>query len=177
MLGANNYTYAQKPSFIGLNFTVENSSGNLRPGLGVFFEKKITRHSGFVTGIFYRNYILDAYLIVADSTGSRSYPIVISEKYLSVPILYKFHNHILNLSIGPTFDFYLGWRQKNLSSLIKVDKHSIHPKLSMGMLTKVSKKINLNRQFSLEPELRFNYIFTNDRSYTGFGIAGKYQLK
>lgn len=177
IVAANDKTYAQKTSFIGLKFNIETTSSNFKPGLGVLFERRITRRSGVETGVYYRNYIQNGSITYIDSTGSRSYSFIVSERHLSIPVLYKLYTRILNLSVGPTFDFYLGWKQKNTTPLLKVDAYNIDPNLSIGLLTKVSRKINLNKQFALEPELYFNPILTSGRYYVGIGIAGKYQLE
>ena len=171
-----NECYSQKTSYAGINFTVENSSGNFRPGIGGVFEMQLSKHSGFETGVYYRNYIQSFYLTVTGPATSNTYFYTVSERHISIPFQYKFYSRILNLSIGPSFDFYLGWKQKNKTSLIVVNEYSIDPNFFIGAIAKVSKRINLNSRFLLEPELRFNPIFTSERSYVGFGIAGKYKI-
>lgn len=171
----NNTGYSQRTSYAGINFTIENSSGNFRPGIGGLFEMQLTRHSGFETGVYYRNYIQNFYLTYIDSFNLNTFFYKVSERHISIPVQYKFYSRIINLSIGPSFDFYLGWKQKNTAS-ITVNTYNIDPNFFIGILAKVSKKINLNKRFLLEPELRFNPIFTSKRSYTGFGIAAKYKL-
>jgi len=172
----NNTGYSQRTSYAGVNFTIENSSGNFRPGIGGLFEMQLTRHSGFETGVYYRNYIQNFYLTYIDSVNTNTYFYKVSERHISIPVQYKFYSRIINLSIGPSFDFYLGWKQKNTASITTVNTYNIDPDFFIGILAKVSKKINLNNRFLLEPELRFNPIFTSRRSYTGFGIAAKYKL-
>lgn len=168
---------AQKESFIGLNFTVESSGNNFTPGFGVLFERRLTTRSGFETGLYYRNYLVKGYVTYNTPSGSSSYAFSISERHLSIPALYKFYSRIFNVTVGPTFDFYLGWKQKHTNASIKVDDHSLNPNLSIGLLAKVSKKIRLNDMMFLEPEFRYNRILSHERYYMGFGIAGKYRLR
>lgn len=168
--------YSQRTSYGGLNFTIENASGDFRPGIGGLFERQITRHSGIETGVYYRNFIQRGFTTLTNSTGSYTFPFIISERHISIPVQYKFYSRLINLSAGPSFDFYLGWEQKNKSAIIVINDYNIDPNFFIGLLAKVSKSISLTDRFILEPEVRFNPIFTSSRTYIGLGIAGKYKL-
>lgn len=176
MFVLSNNCFSQKTNYVGLDFTFENASGTFQPGIGMLFERKVTHHSGIETGLYYRNYKQDFIITVSDSVGSRSYYGLISERHISIPVQYKFYSRFINLTAGPTFEFYIGWKQKNKTSELAVSSYDINPAFSIGFIAKASKDIRLAENFILEPEVRFNPIFTSGRRYIGFGIAGKYQL-
>jgi len=78
--------------------------------------------------------------------------------------------------MGPTFDFYLGWRERNESTGLLVNDYNIDPDFSIGLMGKISKSISLTDKIFLEPEVRYSYNFTFDRTYAGFGIAAQYKF-
>ncbi len=168
---------AQNKSFIGMNFTVESGMYNFRPGLGFHFERQLTRRSGIETGLYYRTYAQQGTFTLTSSAGSASFPFTVVERHLSIPVLYKFYSRIVNLHIGPTFDFYMGWRHINKTSAFEVTDYSIDPNFSLGLMTKISKTIRLDDRFTLQPELRLNPVISHNRFYAGFGIMGRYALK
>jgi hypothetical protein len=115
--------FSQKANYIGANLTLENSSSNFQPGFGVLFERKFNKNRGIETGIYYRACELNNNVIVNDGMGSRILPLYVLERYISIPILYKLYTRFLNVSAGPTFDFFVGWKQKNKSPLLSVDAY------------------------------------------------------
>ncbi|MEO6231280.1 MAG: hypothetical protein ABJB11_20065 [Ferruginibacter sp.] len=160
-----------KATYLGVNITAEAISGNtLKPGAGLVAEHRFTKHSGIESGVYFRS--LNRSLFIMN--GSVFINFKVSEKYLSIPLLYKFYSNIANISLGPTFDYYIAWSQKNGNST--VNSYTVDPKLYYGVLVKLSKSIKLNRRIYLEPELRLNPIINADRSFLGAGIATKIQL-
>lgn len=169
-------TCAQQKNYVGLNVTLENAGTSFRPKIGGLFERQLTKRSGIETGLYYRTYGQAGIFSYTDSSGSQIIPFTVSERYLSIPALYRFYSRIINFAAGPTFDFYMGWRQKNSSSGLKIDAYDIDPNLSLGFLAKISKRITLSKQFFLEPEVQINPMLASGRTYAGFGIAAKYGL-
>jgi len=169
--------FSQKSTFAGINFIFESTSGPLRPGLGLAFERQITKHSGIETGLYYHNYVSTQYLFFQGPGGPTPATLTISERLLSVPVLYKFFSRILNVSAGPAFDFYTGWRQRNKTAALTVTDHSVDPNFSVGGIVKISKRFPVGNKIFLEPELRYQVNFTFEREYAGFGVAAKYQLR
>ncbi len=165
---------AQRQTAIGLNFTVETTADEdgALAGLGAVADFKITKHSGLETGVYLRSYKTRIRIF----TPTDSWLVTVAERHLSIPLLYKFHSRIVNLAAGPTFDFFMGWEQKGNKEAV-VNAYSIDPEFNVGIMGKISKRINLSARFILEPEIRLNLIPTSDRSYVGAGIAGKYILK
>lgn len=171
-----NKSFSQKGAYAGLSFTVESSGNGFQPGTGVVFERQATKHSGIETGLYYHNYVFSGDIIYTDSTGSRFFPFTLSERHLTIPGLYKFYSRIVNVSAGPAFDFYTGWKQRAKSPGVTVNNYTIDPAFKVGFFAKVSKRIKLSDDFLLEPEIRINPVFNSSRYYAGFGIAGKYKL-
>jgi len=167
---------AQKAKHFGLNATLETSSSHFQPSLGFIYEQRFTKRSGIETGIYYRNYIQNIMITITDQTNWYTSNIRLAERYFSIPALYKFHTSWVNISAGPSFEFYLGWKQKTTNPDIKLTDYSGNPAFNIGLMTKISRSIKLNEQFNLEPEVRFNPILTNDRGYIGLGLAAKYKL-
>jgi len=166
-------TYSQKQSFIGINFTEEwTSNNNIRHGIGFTFERQMTSSSGFETGLYLRTFTED----LVQTLNTNDYNVSISEVYCSLPILYKYYSKILNISVGPTLDYFIGWHQRNDESNLNITSYTISPKFDFGLLLKVSKPIQIIDKFSIEPEIRYNPIFKYSRYYLGIGIVAKYEL-
>lgn len=97
-------SYAQKNNF-GLNITTNLSEVfELRPEVGLVFDKQITTYNGFETGLYYRthNRTYDYYY---ENNLDIMY---ITDKYISIPVLYKFYSNIINFSTGISNDYYIG---------------------------------------------------------------------
>lgn len=171
--------HAQRSILVGLAFTAETSGNHFRPGFGATIEHKFTRKSGIESGLYYRNYTQTNVYVMWNSTTTQfvPYTVIIAEKFLSVPILYKFYSRLINASAGMSFDFYTGFRHKNKSQQLTVNEYSIDPNMAIGVQVKMSKPIKLDDKLILEPELRLNPVITYERSYAGLGITAKYRLK
>lgn len=116
-------------------------------------------------------------LVNNSGTGLVPYTLMIVERFISVPVLYKFYSRLVNVSAGMSFDFYVGFRHKNKSQQITVTDYNIDPNMALGVQLKISKPIRLDDRLILEPELRLNPVITYNRAYGGLGITAKYQLK
>lgn len=170
---------AQKTTLAGINFTTETYGEQLRLGIGLVIERKLTRRSGIESGIYYRTYHTDWSTTLTNGSNP---PVIfyytIAERFVSLPILYKFYSSIVNLSAGLSFDFYMGYRQKNKSGPpLIVTSYNFEPNMAVGVQVKMSKTIRLDEKLILEPELRFNPVITYRRAYGGLGITAKYRLK
>jgi len=170
---------AQKTTLSGINFIAETSGTHFTPGLGLMIEHQFTRKSGIETGLYYRNYSRSNTYLFENSTGTGlvPYTLLLVERFISFPILYKFYSRLVNVSAGLSFDFYTGFRHKNKSPQITVTDYNIDPNMGIGFQLKMSKPIRIDEKLILEHELRFNPVITYNRSYAGIGIAAKYRLK
>jgi hypothetical protein len=175
------HSYSQSKTVIGLNLTGEHASSSTYNflgsrnviGLGVTFERKFTKHSGFETGLFYRTFNLGSEVYINYSLYDAY---TIKQEYASVPTLYKFYSYIVNASVGPTFEFYTGWRQKGGKVAFNDNPHPEDSKFNVGILGKVSKTIGVTKHFLVEPEIRYSRVFYQERFYYGAGVAVKCML-
>lgn len=78
--------------------------------------------------------------------------------------------------MGPTVDFFVGWKVKTKSDISSAKSYYLNPSVVVGALIKVSKEINLEDRFFLEPELRLNRVYGTFRTYGGGAVALKYRL-
>lgn len=170
VLQFNSAAFAQ--TRLGLNITTNiNQLYNIEPEIGFVFEKQATVHSGFETGINYRTYQRELYFLV----NNQSYYPLIIEKYISIPVSYKFYSKIINAGLGATFDYYVDWKQTGgngeMTSYMPGDEYFL------GLIGKISKPIFLGDNFILEPEIKFNLlIIPYPRHYMGIGLVSKFDL-
>jgi hypothetical protein len=169
-------SFAQKTKYFGINVILETSPRALQPSLGINYEQRFSKRSGFETDILYRKYIENSVFTISNGSEVNTSNIRLKESHLSIPALYKFYTPFIDISAGPSFEFYLGWSHTSSNPTIRMTGYSGQNTFNLGLLTKVSKRIKLNEQFYLEPEVRLNPIVTNDRAYIGFGLAAKYRL-
>ncbi|RYY25158.1 MAG: hypothetical protein EOP41_05355 [Sphingobacteriaceae bacterium] len=169
-------TFAQQQTLIGLNVNGEIFPNGFKPAAGLTFEKQLFTHSGFETGIFYRTEKTSVITTYIYAAGYQSYAYTFSLRYLAVPVLYKYYSRIINFSAGPVADFYIGWKQKNDGSPVRIENVEVGHKVNIGFLVKAGKLIALNKKFLLEPELRFGSDRTLENVSLGIGVAGKYRF-
>lgn len=166
--------FSQHKTILGLNLTGENtSSSDVVVGIGGTFERQFNKHHGFETGLYYRTFEVHYSVFVDNSLFGRFH---LREKYLSIPILYKFHSSILNFSLGPTFDIFVDWSRINKGLLFRRDAHRVDNKFHVGLMGKISKTIDLTKRIFIEPEIRYNRVFFQHRSFYGVGLSLKYTL-
>jgi hypothetical protein len=163
---------AQQKTRLGLNLTTNfDQYSNFKPEIGFVFERQITKHSGLETGINYRTYQQN-FLFIIDNQST--YP-TINEMFISIPISYKFYSKIVNVGLGITYDYYLGWKQ--LGGSTEMTSYLPGDDYFMGFIGKISRQISLGDNFILEPEIKFNLlIIPYERHYIGFGLVAKFDL-
>jgi hypothetical protein len=171
--------FSQKNLSVGVAFTADIISDDyvnsyFIPGAGITYDFRVTKHSGLEGGVFFRNYIESSYFRVAGIP----YLVAISERHISVPILYKFYSRIVNIAAGPDFDFYTGWKQRFKTGGAVVNSYSVSKNFFLGIQAKISKQIKLTDKCVLEPEFHFIPIVNTDyRSYIGGSINIRYLIK
>jgi len=166
---------SQKQIQAGLNANGEIYPDEFNPNIGLVLEKQLANRSGIETGIFYRTEKSDLIVTYTNPSGYYAYPVTIAQRYLNVPVLYKYYSKILNVLAGPTLDFYLGWKQSGDDESVRIGSFDVHPKVKAGFLIKASKPVPLSKQFLLEPELRFGSVDQLEAAF-GIGISGKYRF-
>ncbi len=170
---------AQQQTKIGINLLIEKSDAeyNFGPALGLTIERQMTKRSGIESGLYYRTAERSLYLAFNSQPNALSILYLeISERFLSLPILYKFHSKVLNFAVGPTVDYFVGWNQLNGIGQIEIEDYSISPDLSFGAMVKLSKTIKLGEKYSLEPEVRLNPNITYGTVFFGFGVPLKFGI-
>ncbi|WP_321371153.1 hypothetical protein [uncultured Draconibacterium sp.] len=161
---------AQNKTYLGIDFVNEIADkDHLRPGVGLNVARTFGKHSGIETGVYYRSYIQS----LSFSMEGNYFDVDIRENHLSIPVLYKFSSRIVNISAGPSFDVFLGWKDVSSPDEVEVNDYDIDPKYNLGAMVKLGKDIRLSDKLVFEPELRFNPIFNLERVYMGLGLKLK----
>jgi hypothetical protein len=172
ILTLNTNTFSQNKNYIGVTLTSEyTSNDNIRAGLGLTFERQMTVHVGLETGFYYRTN-----LVRLPITNDINNSFQVIESYISFPVLFKYYSHIVNVSFGPSVDYFFEWHEINPIENLKLTSYNINPHFFFGVIGKISKTIKLSDKFILEPEIRFNPLFKDYSYYLGLGIALKYRL-
>jgi len=165
---------------IGAKLMIEanSGSGSTMPFSGFQLVYQKGKHGGLETGLYYRPVRTE--FLVNVSAGSTNYTAVaiVSEKFLSIPVLYRFQSRIVNFTAGTSIDLYLGWKDKSDKNTITVNSYNRSATINAGAVVSVSKSIHLSNKLLLEPEIRFNPIFTSGDPYvhSAFGFACRYKL-
>ena len=73
---------------------------------------------------------------------------------------------------------FLGWKDKSDKNNVVVNSYNRSRNIEAGAVVSLSKHIALGEKLVLEPEIRFNPIFTSGDPYTysAFGFACRYKL-
>ena len=169
-------SYAQKSTIIGINAIAQLADGLAHPGVGATIERKFSRHVGVESGLYYLTYRNEFYFLIY-GPDPESIPVKVLESYLSLPILFKYYSRIVNVSIGPTFDAYLGYRTTDRNSDVLITNHNVSPAISATAIIKISKTITLRDNLVLEPEVRYGQNVTYEGNFAGFGLAMKYKIR
>jgi hypothetical protein len=165
---------AQQESRLGLNISSNFNfySQNFMPEIGFVFVRQITIHSSIEANLNFRIHQRQISVLVDDN--STMYPLI-NEKYITIPVSYKFYSKIINAGAGISFDYYLGWKQ--LSGSQEISSYWPGADYYIGLIGKISKQLTLDEKLILEPEVKFNIlILPFERHYIGFGLVAKFVL-
>jgi hypothetical protein len=150
---------------LGFDFTNESIEYNLRPGFGLNLTKSFTPKSSIEIGAYYRSYIQSFSFAVENQTFKTK----ILEKHLSVPITYKLYTKFINISAGPSFEFFLDLKQRGISDAT-VEQYELSPAYNIGFLFKAGKDFKVGDKLIVEPEFRLSPIPGLYRLYAGLGL-------
>ena len=177
-------SYCQSTYSIGVNAAVEkNLHYDPNYSVGLNIEKQFCQKNSIAVGVNYRRFKNDFSNEKTDFVLLKNFSI--SESFLNISVLSKYHFKYFNVSFGPSADLLLGWKNKSQVSypyLNYLDK-----KVYYGLITKVSKTFAIDKNISIEPEVRYNPIFSpftlyskyvqlSDRQYLGLGVTARYNL-
>ncbi len=170
-------TLAQKETKIGLIGVVEEyPEGGLKFQGGLIIDQRITKRSGFEIGFITRNIERGFNVEATFPDGSNEFFFYsVRELYLNIPVLYKFHTRIVDISLGPSFDVFTGWNQTKGKPDINVEDYDVDPGVTLGLMGKISKDFDLSEEFILAPEIRINPL-NDTRTYLGVGVVIKYRV-
>jgi hypothetical protein len=167
----------QITNLLGVNINGEVYPGGFMPSPGVSFETQLRKHSGAETGLYYRTAITKNTINYSDSAGpARPYRFTVATRYINLPLLYKFYSKILNVSAGPTFDLFIGWKQKRDELPVQIQSFKEDPTFKIGFLAKVGKAIAASSRIIVEPEVRYASIQGLEGGGIGVGVAVKYNF-
>lgn len=187
--------YSQKRNSIGITLRIETTSErtdsidncftktaqkNWNPTIGFSYERIISKHFQLGIELNYRQYKNELAIPIpygSNSTAIRY--ITVTEAFITMPIQVKYKSNILNISLGPTLDYYLSWKQeKDEIYNFKINSYErfFNQKISLGLLGSVSKSLDVNNQISIEPSFYYNQIFSFTRAYYGFAIATRFKF-
>lgn len=162
-----------KPSYVGVLLAGELQYRKVEPNFGLFYEKQFTPKSGIELGVFYRTDKKQNSVSIEDSGVTIAEKITVRESYFNLPILYRYSTRFAAFSIGPTVDFFSGWKQID-KNIIEVKDYTRNPSVEVGALLKIGKEIPLKGRLLLEPELRMGFrSFAFPEGYIGMGVKLK----
>ena len=172
-----NILFGQDKNSIGVDFTGEIiSNKNFIPGIGIFYNRVIKNHHSIGIGCYYRTYNEELFFFPFFS--NKKYYFTVQERYLSIPIIYKYSLKLINISAGMGLDMYMGWKEvdNQYDNNIKMDKYAYDKSYYKYIIIKVGKDIKLTDNFYIEPALRYSNILDSERYYIGIGINCKYNF-
>ena len=165
--------YAQKKEFItiGIVGEINNSERNSYSGYSFTYEQLICKNHGFEIGFNERSISYLIYNEFAQDTKRIKY------NYVSLPVLYKFYNPIIDISTGINIDYNVGWRDisKSTNSKYEVELSETNTKISAGWYLKLGKSIPITSKLYITPEIHFNPVLGLNYYY-GTSIRLKYKL-
>lgn len=159
---------AQNLSFgaeLSSNFQLES----ILPEVGLKLNIPLSKHSQFETGLFYQIRKNDG----AFSINNDLYIFDVNERYLVVPLMYKFSSQIINLSFGINYNYYVGWGVASVSDEnVQINNYNREDTYLFGVQGALSKSLRLNNQFSIEPMIKVSVmVYPYSDVLAGFGFA------
>lgn len=138
---------------------------------GVSFAVRLTRHSGVEIGVNYR--------VDKSTYGGWDRPLEPREwlsgytvdRYISIPVVYKYYSRILNFVAGVNYDIMTG-SSRGMARYDHSDRNVF------GLVVGVSKDIRLCKGLSIEPYFNLNptKLWTDNKLWVSGGFGLKYVL-
>ena len=145
------------------------------PGVGGQVIYRIGKHGGIESGLNYQNRYISFYIIVQNGGSSTTYLTRIAEHWLQLPVHYRYDSKAINFTVGPTMYYFIGWHAKYKDDGVRVNDYDRNA-VSLAGAASVSRSIHLSHGLILEPEIRFNYILTDDDGGLALNIALRKKL-
>jgi hypothetical protein len=145
------------------------------PGFGGQVVYRINKHGGIESGLNYQSRYQSFDIFVQYGSISNTYFTRIAEHWLQLPIHYRYDSKAINFTAGPTVNYFIGWDTKNKANGVTVNDYDRNAVSFAGSVS-VSRSLYLSPRLILEPELRFNYIFTDDDGGLALNISLRKKL-
>ena len=94
---------------------------------------------------------------------------------MQIPLLYRFDSKAINFSVGPAIDYFIGWNVRHKDTGVTIDYYDRNTVSLVGAAS-MSKSFYLSSTIILEPELKLNYIFTQDDGGVAVNITLRKKL-
>ena len=127
------------------------------PGFGGQIVYRMGKHGGLESGLYYESRYQAFFTTVQIMQTTYYYYTKIAERWLQLPLLYRFDSKFINFVVGPALDYFIGWKVKHADPGVTVndyDRNSVRLVTSAG----ISKSFHLSSTIVLEPEIKFNYF-------------------
>lgn len=175
--GVSVFTSAQKKSLqVGGKIINEFTFNNgIAPGFGGQLIYKMGTHGGFESGLIYQSRSTGFYTFLQYGNISNYYFLKIAEHWFQIPLLYHFDSRIINFSIGPSMNYFLGWKVRYKDPALTVDSYD-RKTVSLNGSAGISRSFHLSASMILEPEIKLNYIFSDDDGGIAINVALRKKL-
>lgn len=157
----------------------KTTKGNWESIFGISYERLFTTHSGLALEINFRKSRNELQIPVASGASNiEMLYLTAVENIISLPLLYRYHSRIVNISAGPAVEYFTSARQPDRYAppLGDYKTYFVEQELSLGVLAGVSKTISATSKLMIEPGLYYNRLLSFRRSYYGASLAMKYRF-
>jgi hypothetical protein len=185
---------AQSKNELGLSMHLERSpevTTKIPPGaykitkgrpesiFALSYERLFTRHSGLALEVKFRKSRNELQIPLA--SGASNIQVLYQtavENIISLPLMYRYHSCIVNISAGPTVEYFISARQPDRYAppLGDYKTYFVEQELSFGVLVGISKTLPATSKLLIEPGLYYNRVLSFNRSYYGASLAAKYRF-
>lgn len=171
--GQNNKTQLQIGGKLINEFTFYDG---IAPGVGGQVVYKRGKHGGIESGLYFQSRYQNFLTVIQTGQVYNYYNAKIAERWLQIPILYRFDSKFINFVAGPQVDYFIGWKQKfstGGSTITDYDRSSVRITATAG----ISKSFNLSPSLIIEPEAKFNYLFSESNGGIQLNVAIRKRIK
>ena len=155
-----------------INNITDFESGTLSPGFGAQVVYRIKKHAGLESGLFYQTQH-HQFFFYTPNTGTLTAEI--AERWLALPLLYRFDSRIINAHLGIQLEYFMSWRNRNRNPSLLIESYSSEA-ARLGFPAGLSKTISLSKNWMLEPEARIIFYPRTELANLGFNIAVRRRL-
>lgn len=152
-------------SWVGVSPTVDVCGKYANMGVGLTFEQQLAKNLGYEFGGYYRS--MTRMDLISTPLDTR-----VRHNFISVPLMFKYYNKIINVAIGLNGEFYLGSKNIGDQAPVAVFNPAV---FDVGAVLKISKPFKVCSVLMVEPELSINPMFRDfSKPYISFGIKVKF---